>query len=621
MSGSVSTQVRGEGVVEAEDPYNIVLDETRKVKGVLKHVGDHVEIGDVIYNLEGESGEELTNAKNELEGLKSEYDLTIIDSGLTQTEVAAVEAGVTINSGTILTSLENKDKEITALKDQLKEKEKKYSEVEYQSSLLPSSDTVSDYSAEEKAVEDAENAYNDASNVLDSYEEAQKIIEAKNEAVSNYQTALEDYNKTDGVKAKYDAAETDYEAKKAAYLTAKADHDSKKADYDAKNQIYLDALNATPLDQTAVDNAKADADAAKSALEAAESAKNSAETAKDSSEKIYNECKDAKETALTAINTAKSAMEEAEKLEAVAPSAEEIQKAKDNKAAKEAALNKAKENLANKKKSDSGSNTKNKENSDSLKKQEHELSVEINDLKNKIEKLEAERDTYLNDEKTKITLESKYKEILKKEKEVKDLEDKAIGGEIKSPVAGIITETAFTSGERIESGSVVAVIQIDGKGYKLSFPVTSQQAKAVRVGAEVSVVNSWYYGDMDVNLVAIQPDKNNTRDGKLLVFSLSGDAVSPGQSLTLSVGEKSSNYDLIVPVSAVHEDNNGKFILIIDQRSTPFGTRYLAKRVDVKVLASDDKVAAVNGELLGYEYVITNSSKPLENKDQVKLAE
>ena len=63
-SGSVVTQVRGDGVIEADDPYKVVVEETRKVAGVLKHEGDRVEIGDVIYKLEGETSDELTNAKN-----------------------------------------------------------------------------------------------------------------------------------------------------------------------------------------------------------------------------------------------------------------------------------------------------------------------------------------------------------------------------------------------------------------------------------------------------------------------------------------------------------------------------------------------------------------------------
>ena len=138
-SGPVSTQVRGDGVVEAEDPYNLVCDETRKVKSVVKRVGDQVEIDDVIFKLEGESSEELTTAKNDLESAKSDYDLAIIESGLSQAEVASVEAGVTVNSGTILTTLEAKDNEILSENNKLEEKKKKLADIQYQMSLIDTS--------------------------------------------------------------------------------------------------------------------------------------------------------------------------------------------------------------------------------------------------------------------------------------------------------------------------------------------------------------------------------------------------------------------------------------------------------------------------------------------------
>ena len=76
---------------------------------------------------------------------------------------------------------------------------------------------------------------------------------------------------------------------------------------------------------------------------------------------------------------------------------------------------------------------------------------------------------------------------------------------------------------------------------------------------------------------------------------------------------------LVVPNSAIREDNNGKFILIVESRSTPLGNRYSASRVDVEVLASDDTKSAISGALYGYEYVITTSTKPVEAGQLVRL--
>ena len=625
-SGPVTTQVRGEGVVEAEDPYNLVVDETRKVKSVPVRVGDHVNEGDIIYYLAGETSEELTTAKNELENLKGEYELTILESGLTQAEVASVEAGVRNNTGTILSTLEAKDNEINSLKTQQEEKEKKLAEIEHQLSLIdPSGSTSVDCSAEEKAVENAQTALDSAKSILDSLNEAKaqavQIAQAKTDAVNNYNTAKDNFYGTDskkGAKTLSDEAEVDYENKKADYANKYNDYQSKVADYNSKKAAYYSAEEANdPSMKDAQDAMKT----AEITMDTAKDAMDKALAAKDDSEKNYNTAKKNKDDAETALNTAKSAMDEANALSANAPSDEQIANAQADVNAKQTALNQANTNLTNKKNSASSSQSKNNQNYTNLKNQEYDMTVAINDLKSKIEKLETARADYLSTEKTKMSLESKYQDILKKEKDIKDLEAKALGGEIKSPVAGEITSLAYTGGEKIEAGSTAAVIQIDGKGYKLTFPVSAKQAKAVKVGDPVSVENSWYYGDLNANLVAIQPDKTNSRDGKVLVFSLSGESVTAGQNLTLSVGEKSSNYDLIVPNAALHEDNNGHFVLIVDTKSTPFGSRYIAKRVDVTVLAQDDKVAAIDAELLGYEYVITNSSKYIENKDQVKLAD
>ena len=486
---SVTTQVRGEGVVEAEDPYNVVCDETRKVKSVSRRVGDHVGKDEVIYQLEGETSEELTEAKNQLSEQQSAYDMAILTSGLTNTEVAQVENGVTANTSTILAVLEQKDKEIADLQKKIDEYDAKIADVERQIGRTDYSSTP-DVTKEQRAVDTAQEEYDDAKELLDAideYEEAQRVFDWY---VANSSSSDPGYIEAESNKDK--ALQTLNNAKAKYSFTGTRD--------DAQN-----ALNSK-----------------QSALDAAIKKKNDK------------------------LNSANN--------QSAGLSAQR----------------------------------------DQLKKERDEVSAKHQNAVN-------DREKYFNSEKTKIGLEKDYQSLLQAKKKVDDLEKKALGGQILSPVAGEIISLGFTAGEKIEAGSTVAVIQVEGKGYKLSFPVSAKQARAVKVGDEVSVVNNWYYGDLNANLVAIQPDKSNARDGKILVFSLTGDSVVPGQSLTLSVGEKSSEYDLVVPISALREDNNGKFVLIVDQRSTPFGSRYIAKRVDVKVLAEDDKVAALDAELLGYE--------------------
>lgn len=231
------------------------------------------------------------------------------------------------------------------------------------------------------------------------------------------------------------------------------------------------------------------------------------------------------------------------------------------------------------------------------------------------------RDEKVDDYNHLLDAEAAYKKILTKKDEVDKLEAKALGGEITAPVAGTLTTLSYTAGEKTVAGEAAAVIQIDGKGYKTSFPVSIKQANAINVGDNVTLVDAWMLGDAKANLVSITKDKDKPGENKILNFELNGDQVQDGMNITLSVGEKSSRYEYIVPNAAIREDNNGKFVLILQSKSTPFGNRYMAERTDVEVLAKDDKNTAISGNIGSYEYVILTSSKPIKSGDQVRMAE
>ncbi len=212
------------------------------------------------------------------------------------------------------------------------------------------------------------------------------------------------------------------------------------------------------------------------------------------------------------------------------------------------------------------------------------------------------------------------KNINDQQKVVDELTEKAVDAVIKAPIAGTVTALNVTAGKEIDVSAPVAVLQPEGKGYTMSFSVTNEQAKRLSVGDVAELVNAWRFDDVNVTLASMKPDPAEPGQKKLLTFDISGN-VTAGQNLNVSVGQKSANYDYIVPNSAIREDNNGKFILIVESKPGPLSTRYIASRVDVEVLASDDTQSAISGALYGYEFVITTSTKPVEAGKQVRLNE
>ncbi len=247
----------------------------------------------------------------------------------------------------------------------------------------------------------------------------------------------------------------------------------------------------------------------------------------------------------------------------------------------------------------------------SLEDTKYSLNKQLTDAKNKLEKVQSELGTVYD-------LSALYSAVKDAKKDVEDLRSKSSGNTIVAPVSGTILTMNYVSGQSIEASSEVATIQIEGRGYTLAMEVSSDQAKLVTVGDEADIVNSWWYTDVQARVKQIRPSKENPQNGKQIIFELSGD-VTPGQSLSVSVGSRSANYDTVIPKSALNEDNNGKFVYKVVSKSAPFGNRYIAERVDVTVLAEDDTQCAVSGAFEGYDYVITTSSKPIEDKAQVRL--
>ncbi|MCR4691734.1 MAG: efflux RND transporter periplasmic adaptor subunit [Lachnospiraceae bacterium] len=223
--------------------------------------------------------------------------------------------------------------------------------------------------------------------------------------------------------------------------------------------------------------------------------------------------------------------------------------------------------------------------------------------------------------KTSLDMADKRKKIAKQKEEVEKLHKKQNADPLKiySQNDGVVTAINCIAGDAVTPDSALATIAVTGNGYSVKFSVTKEQAKLVRQGQEADILNI-FGDDIKASLNSIRPDLQNPNNNKELIFAITGEDVTVGQELELSVGEKGSGYDVVVPNSAIRKDASGDFVLVVNVKSSPLGNRYVLSRADVDVLASDDTNSAVSGGVYQYEYVVTNSSKPLEAGMKVRLA-
>ena len=257
-------------------------------------------------------------------------------------------------------------------------------------------------------------------------------------------------------------------------------------------------------------------------------------------------------------------------------------------------------------------------------KKPEEVEGEITKLQNDITTLEKQMKIdsateSKNDVESKYTREDQVKQIADLKEKIEKIKAAPEETLVTAPIAGKIVSIDYVPGNSITSGTEVAKIEVADKGYICEVSMTTDQARKVQIGAECSIVNSWWFSDVKASVSQIRSDPQSQGQKKIVVITVTGD-VSEGQSLNFSIGDKSQSYESVLPKTALREDKEGKFVLVVESKSTPLGVRYKAVRYNVEVVASDDTKCAVSG-LYGNESIITTSTSPISDGQQVRLAE
>ena len=609
---TITERVRGTGTVTAADPYKVVVKDSRTIESVAVSEGDVVMKDQVLFYLEDEESEELKKKEEEVKAKEEElskqvldYMTAILSVDISNQSYFNIETDNIASMAVYQTQIEASRQKVQSAQDTVDSLNRQI--------LVAGMEPQGDIDREKQLA--AAQANRDSAKK--SMEKAQTQI---NEAAATI-SAIDIFaggsdTNGDGV---IDDTESKLEVKKSektiAYDTAKGEYNAAKDDLRAQ---FLDPSDPAKslIDEYFDGDKPKDIDVIGLKASDKDNTNQIDPATEGSASKLFDIFKVKYDLLLLA---------EKEKAE-VENNITAYPQAK-------AQLNLANTDLAN---ATSEYNTYQSQ-VDSLSSQttasaedvlelKNSLDLSLADAKKKLADAQKEQEQLLKDISSELSLSSKNDDIADTEKELAELkeelaelETEATDATIVAPVDGTIISVSKTAGESTTPAEEVTLIQVSGKGMNCSFSVTNDQAAKVKVGDVAELQNAWYYEDVMVTLAKIKPDPDAPGKRKLLEFNVEG-SVQNGESLTLSVGERSAEYDFVVPNSAIREDKNGKFILIIEEKATPFGNRYKARRVDAEVMASDETKSAVSADLQGYEYVITTSNQPVESGDQVRLA-
>ena len=234
---------------------------------------------------------------------------------------------------------------------------------------------------------------------------------------------------------------------------------------------------------------------------------------------------------------------------------------------------------------------------------------------------ETEKQKVLDSLGTEIALTDLKDKIAESKAKLAKLEEESTGATIKSPVDGIISNISKAAGEMTDAAEPVAVIQVDGKDMTLECSVPTESAKKVKVGDKAEPTDPTLFKEFKAILKTVRNDKKDPANKKVLTFKIESPEVTPGQNVSLRMGEKPKHYDVVVPNKTIRDARGGKYILVLTEKHSPLGNRYYATKVDVNVVEADESNSAIEANLEDYSYIITTSNKTVNPGDQVRLSD
>ena len=577
QSGAITTQIRGTGTITAKETYEVKTTTSRKVQSVLVTTGQQVKVGDVLMLFAAGEGSEIEELQKQLDEAKYAYQEKLINAGGGGSEVARAQEK-------LQEAIADRDakavpytvQDIEAAKQRLEAAKKEYQELTY--ALEDAGGYVEGGSGDtlkqlRDAMETANQTYQ--ANLL-RYDKDLQFMDRLSRYAASHRLGYSQDECAEAIAAAFAAAPKDSTI--IGYFSEDADRNTVAE----RNNLGLSGVDiesftdssGNKLVNTLTSQALSDISAG---FNAVQESKTSYITAKDAYDKALAQTQDQNAELNRMLTEAKRYMD-AQQTEY------------DSMVEKKAAYDAAKDTVVS-------------------------CETALASL------LKSSQTTGLDLSRQLKTIQELEEKIAELSAGEKDENGVVTGGQVVSEVNGIVKQINVSAGSSTDPSSAALTIEVPDRGYTVSMSVTNEQAQKVVIGDSAEVSTGYWGGsDMQARLVGIRTDTQNPQSGgKLLVFDVTGSSVESGTQASISIGQRSQNYETIVPNSALRSDSNGSFVLVVVAKSSPLGNRFVATRVDVTELAKDDVNTAVSGGLSAYDMVLTTATKPVEDGMLVRL--
>lgn len=191
-------------------------------------------------------------------------------------------------------------------------------------------------------------------------------------------------------------------------------------------------------------------------------------------------------------------------------------------------------------------------------------------------------------------------------------------GKVLSPVRGMVTQIAVTTGDFTSEGTAMRLADTS-KGCRIVATMDKANEKYISKGSAVTISvsgNKEKITGYTVSKVAEHEEDKNMLE---VTVELPEGVVEAGTLADIEIIQKSKTYNSILPIQALHEEQSGCYVLILQEEQGVMGVEFVAKRFEVEVLDKNGtQVALAEGILTGEQEIINSSSRMIEDGSRVR---
>ena len=207
-------------------------------------------------------------------------------------------------------------------------------------------------------------------------------------------------------------------------------------------------------------------------------------------------------------------------------------------------------------------------------------------------------------------------DLTKKVEALKKLKDNE--GNIKSEIDGYVIRVNAEVGSLTTQTSLIDLSDKNSEN-KIAFQVSKDDSKLIEGTEKVDVkIDNGKTSITELKIESIKVDSENPEMTDITI-SLPRGQGKIGEYGELIIHGKSKNYDVIVPLEAIHQDSKAYYVLVIGKKNTILGVKQIASKVSVTISDKNGLKAALEDSILSPDdEIILTSNKSIGDGDRVR---